>query len=214
MKAICLSIFALLVGFVFYWQRETHYGQGGIPASIRTQNVLTVPTLLVGSPSITSPPELPSQTPASDEGAPRLEEIAELARITLPTQKARDQLINALSQPELQSALSLILQASDHLEYNADQEKQRMNAVSALGLILRYKEVSHRDEVVLWIKQRILAVDFDSMKDIRVKRSIYGDITELLMILKQYDSEEFEEIAQRISETNRKALKTALAASL
>jgi len=213
MKLVWFFIFACVVGFGFYWKREPHPVNGGLPPSLVTETALPVPTPGVGVSS--SPPRPPSsiQTPPADDIAPRLQEIAELARFTLPTQEARDQLIKVLSDQELQSSLSRILQASDRLEYNSDQEKLRMNAVSVLGLILRYNDVRHRDEVVRSMQQRILAVDFDSMKDIRVKQSVYGDITELLMILKQYDLEAFEEIAQRISETNRKALKTALAAS-
>jgi hypothetical protein len=88
-----------------------------------------------------------------------------------------------------------------------------MNAVSVLGLILRYEDVSHRDEVLQWTKQRILTVDFNSMKDLQVKQSVYGDITELLMILRQYAPTAFEDVSQQIAETKNKVLKTALAAS-
>lgn len=214
MKFFWFSIFILIAGFGFFWKREPipSYGDPPVPQVTKTIKKIPAP---VGIPS--GPPSSPLSTqpkpPVAEDVTLRLQKIAGLARFTLPTQEARDELIKALSDRNLQSDLGRILQASDRFAYDADQEKLRMNAVSVLGLILKYKDVNHREDVVRWMKQRILEVDFDSMKDIRVKQSVYGDITELLMILKQHDSEAFEELAQRISETNIRVLKTALAAS-
>ncbi|MDQ3233254.1 MAG: hypothetical protein M3Q07_15665 [Pseudobdellovibrionaceae bacterium] len=213
MKFVGFFIVILIVGFCFFWKRGPIILHGDPPASAVTETAATVPTAAVGIPSRAPTLPRPAPSPNPHDITLRVQKIAELARPALPTQKGREALVQSLSDQQLQSALGRILEASDRLEYNADQEKQRMNAVSVLGLILKHKDVSHREDMVRWIRQRVLAVDFDRMKDIRVKQSVYGDITELLMILKQHDPEAFEDVAQRISETNRKVLKTALAAS-
>ncbi|HYX31777.1 MAG TPA: hypothetical protein VE954_01595 [Oligoflexus sp.] len=213
MKFVGFFIVILTVGFCFFWKRGPIILHGDPPASPVTETAATVPTAAVGIPSRAPALPRPAPSPNPHDITLRVQKIAELARPALPTQKGREALIQSLSDQQLQSALGRILEASDRLEYNADQEKQRMNAVSVLGLILKHKDVSHREDMVRWIRQRVLTVDFDRMKDIRVKQSVYGDITELLMILKQHDPEAFDDVAQRISETNRKVLKTALAAS-
>lgn len=212
MKFVWFGIFIFIVGVGFFWKREARHVSGAPPVPEETASAPRIPTP-VGVPSGPSPHSVSTSPLAPDDIHPRLEKITELARYTLPTQETRDALIQNLSDPELHSALGRILVASDDRAYDASQEKLRMNAVSVLGLIVRYKDVSHRDEVVRWVKQRILAVDFHSMKDLRVKQSVYGDITELLMILRQYDPESFEDVSQRIAETKNKVLKTALAAS-
>ncbi|WP_141734142.1 hypothetical protein [Oligoflexus tunisiensis] len=215
MKLVWFSIVILIVGFGLFWKREPRNASGDPPVSEATVTATRIPTPVgIPSPSPPTPSPVPiAKPPVVDELTPRLEKIAELSRFTLPTQATRDQLIQTLSAPELHKDLGRILEAGDRLEYDVSQEKERMNAVSVLGLILKHKEVSHRDEALRWIRQRILAVDFHSMKDVRVKQSVYGDITELLMILKQYDPESYEDLAQRIGEMKSKVLKTALAAS-
>jgi hypothetical protein len=209
MKFLWFFIVVLLVGISFFTEREPP-----APRVTETQSsaAASIPTS-VGIPPQVVGGSLPKSSVKQDEDAPRLQKIAGLARFALPTQDTREALMNALSNPELQASLSRILEASDFQTYQPDQEKLRMNAVSVLGLILKHKDVRHRDAIVGFMRQRILAVDFDRMKDIRVKQSVYGDITEMLMILKQYDFETFEDVAQRIGETNSKALQTALAAS-
>jgi hypothetical protein len=214
MKFIWLGILLILVGFGVFWKREPQPVTVTPPASEAPETASKIPTP-VGVPSGSPPPSrvaTPIQTQAEDITS-RLETIAERARFALPTQDMRSALIQDLSDPELHSALGRILEANDQLPYDSSQEKLRMNAVSVLGLIMRYKDVQHRDEVRRWVKKRILAVDFHSMSDLKVKQSVYGDITELLMILRQHDSESFEEVSQRIAETENKILKTALAAS-
>jgi len=209
MKFLWFIIVVLLAGISFFMEREP-------PAPRVTETSGSAAALIptsVGIPPPAREVSLPKSTPGQDEDAPRLHKIAGLARFALPTQKTREALMSALSDPELQASLPRILEASDFQTYQPDQEKLRMNAVSVLGLILKHKDISQREAIVRFIKQRILAVDFDRMQDIRVKQSIYGDITEMLMILKQYDTETFEDVAQRIGETNSKVLQTALAAS-
>jgi hypothetical protein len=212
MKFFWFGIFILIVGIGFFWKREARNVSAAPPASEATVTAPKIPTA-VGIPSGSPPPSVASKQPTHHDIQPRLEKITEMARYALPTQASRDSLIQDLSDPELHSALGLVLEGSDGLAYDAAQEKLRMNAVSVFGLILRYKDVSYRDETVRWVKQRILAVDFNSMKDLRVKQSVYGDITELLMILRQHEPEAFEEVSQRIEETKNKVLMTALAVS-
>ncbi len=213
MKFVGFAILIIIIAVGFLWKREDRNVSGAPPLPKATVTAPRIPTT-VGVPSESSLPIAVSTSPlASDDLHPRLEKISDLARYTLPSQETREALIQHLSDPNLHSALGRILVASDGREYDAAQEKSRMNAVSVLGLIVRYKDVSHRDEIVRWMKQRILAVDFHSMKDLRVKQSVYGDITELLMILRQHDPESYEDVSQRIAETRNKVLKTALAAT-
>jgi hypothetical protein len=215
MKLVWFSIVILIVGFGLFWKREPRTVSGEPPAAEATVTAASIPTPVgIPSPIPSTPAPIPmASPPAPDDLAPRLEKIAELTRFALPTQEMREQLVKALSDPNLHKDLGRVLEAGDRLEFNTSQEQQRMNAVSVLGLILKHKDVSHRDEAAQWIRQRILSVDFHGMKDVRVKQSVYGDITELLMILKQYDPGTYEDLAQRIGETQSKVLKTALAAS-
>jgi hypothetical protein len=214
MKFIWLGILLILVGFGVFWKRGPQPVSVLPPVSELHETDSEIPTP-VGAPSGSPPPSepIPVVQEHSVEFSTRLEKIAERARFALPTQETRDALIQDLSDPDLQSALGRTLIAHDRLPYDASQEKLRMNAISVLGLILKYKDVSHRDDIRRWVKQRILAVDFHGMSDIKVKQSVYGDITELLLILKHHDPESFEEVSQRIAETQNKILKTALAAS-
>ncbi len=211
MKFVGFGILIIIVAVGFLWKREDRNVSVAPPLPQATEAASRIPTT-VGVPSESFLPVSTSPL-ASDDLQPRLEKISELARYTLPSQETRQALIQDLSDPKLHSALGRILMASDQHDFDAAQEKSRMNAVSVLGLIVRYKDVSHRDEIVRWMKQRILAVDFHSMKDLRVKQSVYGDITELLMILRQHDPESYEDVSQRIAETRNKVLKTALAAT-
>ena len=213
MKFAWFLILILIIGFGFYWKHEPHASHAGPPASSGVETAAKVPTSVGTFPTPPPSVQTPSATAQDINIQPGLDKIAALAHYALPTQETRNALIQSLSDGQLQKNLIHVLEANDRLDYDVAQEKLRMNAVSVLGLILKYKDVSHREDVVRWVKQRILAVDFDKMKDIRVKQSVYGDITELLMILKQHDAESFEEVAQRISETNKKVLKTALATS-
>jgi len=208
MKFIWFFIVVLLVGVGFFMEREPP-----VPPVSETPSQATarIPTP-VGIPPTRDVP-LPKSTIRSDDDTPRLQKIAGLARYALPTQEVREALLSALSDPALQDSLPRILETSDLQNYQPDQEKMRMNAISVLGLIIKNKDISQRDEVLRRMKQRILAVDFERMVDIQVKQSVYGDITEMLMILKQYDAENFEDVAHRIGETNNKVLQTALAAS-
>ncbi len=185
---------------------------GAAPVPLSAATVAPIPTgvgITAGSPD-RPPATRPSST---DTLSARLDQIQELARYALPTQDTRTALIQKLSDRDLQQGLTQVLVASDRQIYDAQQEKTRMNAIAVIGLILRYPDVSHREDIALWVKQRILTVDFTGMKDLRVKQSVYGDITELLMILRQHDTETYEDLARRITETKNKALKTALAAS-
>jgi hypothetical protein len=212
MKFVWLSILIVLIGLSFFGKREARIVSGAPPQGERNEADSRVPTpvgIPYGSPS--HPAE--ARPSLSHDLPQRLDEIHELARYALPTQDTREALIQSLSDRGLHSALSRVLTASDDGDYDAAAEKNRMNAVSVLGLIFRYKDVSHRDEVIRSVKQRILAVDFHKMKDLRVKQSVYGDITELLMIVKQHEPESFEDLARRITESQDKVLKTALAAS-
>jgi hypothetical protein len=212
MKFVWFGILALIVGLGFLGKREARNVSGAPPRHELTETDSRVPTpvgIPHGSPS--QPAE--ARPSPSDPLASRLEKIHELARYTLPTQDTREALIQNLSDPELHSTLGRVLAASDGAAYDATAEKLRMNAVSVLGLIFRYKDVSHRDEVIRSVNQRILAVDFHKMKDLQVKQSVYGDITELLMIMKQHDPESYEDLSRQITETKNKVLKTALAAS-
>jgi hypothetical protein len=212
MKFVWIAIFFVIAGIGFLGKRGARNASGAPPQPQVTETASRIPTP-VGIPS--EAPSLPAtaRPPTTDDLPQRLEKIHELARYTLPTQDTREALIQNLSDPELHSALGRVLTASDGAEYDASAEKLRMNAVSVLGLIFRYQDVSHRDEVIGSVKERILAVDFHKMKDLRVKQSVYGDITELLMILKQHDPESYEDLSRRITETKNKVLKTALAAS-
>ncbi len=212
MKFVCFGIIIFIVAIGFLGKREDRNVSGAPPSPEATETATRIPTP-VGVPSESPPLGVSTSPLAPDDLNPRLEKISDLARYALPSQETRDALIQNLSDPGLHSALRHVLLASDDRSYNAADEKLRMNAVSVLGLMLRYKDVSHRDEIVRWMKQRILTVDFHSMKDLRVKQSVYGDITELLMILKQHDPESFEDVSQRITETRNKVLKTALAAT-
>ncbi|HET9241675.1 MAG TPA: hypothetical protein VFO10_30690 [Oligoflexus sp.] len=213
MKFVGLAIFIVVIAAIGFWgKREARNVSGSPPKPQVIETESRVPTP-VGTPSGLPSPPAAARPPTTDDLTPRLEKIHELARYTLPTQETREALIQSLSDPELHSALGHALAASDGAAYDASAEKLRMNAVSVLGLIFRYKDVSHRDEVIRSVKQRILAVDFHKMKDLRVKQSVYGDITELLMILKQHDPESYEDVSRRITETKNKVLKTALAAS-
>ena len=85
-----------------------------------------------------------------------------------------------------------------------------MNAVAVLGLMVKYKDVSHRDEVIHSIRQRILTVNFDPMKDLQNKQSVYGDIVEMLLILKQYELDSFHDLATQIRDSRKKILLHAL----
>jgi hypothetical protein len=211
MKLVWFGIFIFTLGIGFFWKREARNVSGAPPVSPAADTNSQIPTA-VGIPS-GSPSPSSSRPPVPDGVIPHLEKIQELARYTLPTQETREALIRNLSDPNLQSAIVHVITASDDQVYDGPQEKLRMNAVSVVGLMLRYREVNQRDELVRWVKQRILAVDFYRMKDLKVKQSVYGDITELLMILRQYEPEAFEEVSQQIAETKDKVLKTALAAS-
>jgi hypothetical protein len=212
MKFVWLGILIVIVGIGFLGKRGARNVSGVPPQPQVTETENRVPTP-VGIPS--GPPSLPAaaRPPTPPDLSQHLERIHGLARYTLPTQETREALIQSLSDPELHNALDRVLAASDGADYDANAEKLRMNAVSVLGLIFRYKDVSHRDEVIRSVQQRILAVDFHKMKDLRVKQSVYGDITELLMILKQHDPDAYEDMSRRITETKDKVLKTALAAS-
>jgi len=208
MKFVWFFIVVLLAGISFFMEREP-------PAPRVTETQSSTAARIPRSVGIHKAPEIspPHSTTRQDDDTPRLQKIAGLARFALPTQENREALLNALSDPDLQASLPRILETSDLQPYQPEQEKLRMNAISVLGLILKHKDISQREAILRFMKQRILAVDFDRMQDIRVKQSIYGDITEMLMILKQYDTETFEDVAQRIGETNSKVLQTALAAS-
>jgi hypothetical protein len=212
MKFVWFGILIIIVGIGFLGKRGVRNVSGAPPQAQVTETENRVPTP-VGIPAGPPAPPAAARPPTTPDLTPRLERIHELARYTLPTQETREALIQSLSDPELHSALGRALAASDGADYDANAEKLRMNAVSVLGLIFRYKDVSHRDEVMRSVQQRILAVDFHKMKDLRVKQSVYGDITELLMILKQHDPDAYEDMSRRITETKDKVLKTALAAS-
>ena len=211
MKFVWFGILVVTVVLGFLGKREARNVSGAPPRHEATETDARIPTP-VGIPNGSPSPAEARPSPSADL-ALRLEKIHELARYALPTQDTREALIQSLSDPELHSALGHVLAASDGADYDRATEKLRMNAVSVLGLIFRYKDVSHRDEVIRSVKQRILAVDFYKMKDLQVKQSVYGDITELLMILKQHDPESYEDLSRRITETQNKVLKTALAAS-
>jgi len=212
MKFVWFGILIIMVGLGFFAKREARNVSGAPPQSEVTETESRVPTP-VGIPNGSQSQPAAARLPHSDDLLRRLEKIHELARISLPTQDTRKALFQSLSDPELHSALGRVLTASDDADYDAAAEKTRMNAVSALGLIFRYKDVSHRDEVIRSVTKRILTVDFHKMKDLRVKQSVYGDITELLMIVKQHDPESYEDLSRRITESQDKVLKTALAAS-
>jgi hypothetical protein len=48
MKLVWFFIFACVVGFGFYWKREPHPVNGGLPPSLVTETALPVPTPGVG----------------------------------------------------------------------------------------------------------------------------------------------------------------------
>lgn len=204
MKFVWILSGLLLAGFGLFWHRN----QTVSPSSTARERS---PAFAGAFSETIQPQAIPSDKQVAKSA--QLEKIAALARYSLPTQAVRETLISVLSDPTLPTSLQDILSASDQQTFDADQEKMRMSAVSVVGLILKNKDLIHREDMLQIARQRILAVDFDRMKDIRVKQSVYGDITELLMVLKQYDLETFEDLATRISTSNRKVLQTALAAS-
>ncbi len=161
------------------------------------------------SPRVESSQPTTAQVAAPDE----FQRIAKLSRYRLPTQATKEELLASLSEESLQESVWIALRQGDQQSFTLAEEKQRMNAVSIVGLIARYKDVKRRDQLLQKVQERILDVDFSGIRDLRQKQSIYGDITELLYILKTYDPAGFLSVASEIVESHNMILRHALNSS-
>lgn len=158
-------------------------------------------------PSLSPPFEQEEKT--LDE---KLESIATVASKALASKAEKDQLRSMLSDPDLQFQVMSVLSADDGLLFDLDHEKRRMQATAFLNLIFKDNGVHGRDRMIRLAADRVLTVNFKIMVDMKQKKSILGDVVEILRALKQSDPDTFQSLANAVAESD-KPLQHALKAA-
>ncbi|MDQ3233250.1 MAG: hypothetical protein M3Q07_15645 [Pseudobdellovibrionaceae bacterium] len=139
-----------------------------------------------------------------------IEAVRAISRKALPSKDESEALNSLLSDKHLQDKLFATLSSGDRLPFDIANERDRMEMVGLLSMMVNQKNLDGRQSIINRAVERIVSVDFNSMKDLKQKQSIFGDVVEMMKVLKRLEPEAYENVRSTIAGSHEKALNHAL----